>query len=86
MLLAAVAALVIGLAALGGSLGAIRSTVAPPQGRPNEHRFLAIRPDGSPARWNPCEPIHYQVNLADAPADVLDEVRTATDTASESMS
>jgi matrixin len=43
-----------------------------------EHAFLHTAL-GVPIRWNPCEPIHYQVNLADAPADALDEVRTATE-------
>jgi hypothetical protein len=76
-LLAAAAALAVGLAALGGSLIAIRSTLAPPRGRPNEHRFLAIRPDGSPARWNPCEPIHYVVDPGPAPAGSVADVQEA---------
>ena len=43
-----------------------------------EHAFLHSA-FGRPIRWNPCEPIHYQVNLADAPEDALEEIRTATD-------
>lgn len=43
-----------------------------------EHAFLHSAL-GVPIRWNPCEPIHYQVNLASAPDDALDEVREATD-------
>jgi hypothetical protein len=76
-LLAATAALALGLAALGGGIVAIHSTLAPPHGRPNEHRFLAIRPDGSPARWNPCDPIHYVVDPGPAPPGSLVDVREA---------
>jgi hypothetical protein len=31
-----------------------------------------------PVRWNPCEPIQYQVNVEGAPSDALDEIRQAT--------
>jgi hypothetical protein len=31
-----------------------------------------------PVRWNPCEPIQYQVNLEGAPSDALDEITQAT--------
>jgi hypothetical protein len=34
---------------------------------------------GAPIRWDPCEPVHYQVNLENAPADALDLVREAFD-------
>jgi hypothetical protein len=46
------------------------------------YAFLAMRfVDGRrvPVRWNPCEPIQYQVNLDGAPADALDEIRRAAD-------
>ena len=46
------------------------------------YTFLATRSVGGrrvPVRWNPCEPIQYQVNLDGAPEDALDEVRRATD-------
>jgi Matrixin len=32
-----------------------------------EYAFEQRNPDGSPARWDPCTPIHYVVNLAAAP-------------------
>ena len=31
-----------------------------------------------PVRWNPCEPIQYQVNVQGAPSDALDEIARAT--------
>jgi hypothetical protein len=31
-----------------------------------------------PVRWNPCEPIEYQVNVEGAPSDALDEIQRAT--------
>ena len=42
-----------------------------------EYRFLQTLADGSPLRWNPCQPIHYAVNLTRAPAGALDDVRQA---------
>ena len=32
---------------------------------------------GAPVRWNPCEPIHYVVNLGAAPAGSLQDVQDA---------
>src|SRR3989304_6260519 len=40
------------------------------------HAFLGRSPDG-PYRWNPCQPIHYEVNLDNAPAGAIDDVRAA---------
>jgi hypothetical protein len=42
-----------------------------------EHAFLRVRPDGSPYRWNPCEPIHYEVNLEGSPAGALADAEEA---------
>ncbi len=46
---------------------------------PSEHRdeyaFIAQGFDGDPVRWNPCEPVHYVVNVADAPPDSLEDVQ-----------
>jgi hypothetical protein len=36
-----------------------------------------------PVRWNPCEPIQYEVNVQGAPADALDEIQGATARVSE---
>jgi hypothetical protein len=46
------------------------------RGRSGEYRFLAVVA-GQPIRWNPCEPIHYVVNLGPAPAGSLDDVQAA---------
>jgi len=46
------------------------------QGRTDEYRFLAMIA-GEPLRWNPCEPIHYVVNLGPAPAGSLRDVQDA---------
>ena len=45
-----------------------------PQGNADEYRFLARDFSGDPIRWNPCEPIHYVTNLADAPPGSIDDV------------
>jgi hypothetical protein len=31
------------------------------------YSFLRTNPSGSPVRWNPCAPVHYRTNLAEAP-------------------
>jgi hypothetical protein len=45
--------------------------------------FLSRTPAGEPVRWNPCEPIHYVVNVSHAPpgslADVHEAVRRISD-------
>ncbi len=50
-------------------------TPAPPPGpsirmagSPTSYTWLVTNADGSPVRWNPCAPIHYVTNLAEAPA------------------
>jgi hypothetical protein len=43
----------------------------------DEFRFLARRLTGEPVRWNPCETIHYVVNLDEAPPDSLGDVQEA---------
>jgi hypothetical protein len=44
--------------------------------RSHEFAFMAIRA-GEPIRWNPCEPIHYVVNVGAAPAGSLQDVNDA---------
>lgn len=48
---------------------------------PSEHRdeyaFIAQGFDGGPVRWNPCEAVHYVVNLSKAPAESLGDVHEA---------
>jgi hypothetical protein len=48
-----------------------------------EFRFLGALPNGAPFRWNPCQPIHYEVNLTHAPVGALADVREAASRASE---
>lgn len=42
-----------------------------------DYSFLYKRSDGDPVRWNPCEPVHYVVNVRSAPSNALGEVRDA---------
>ncbi len=45
---------------------------------PITYTFLHVAPDGcSPARFNPCEPVHYIQNAAAAPTFVAENVREA---------
>jgi hypothetical protein len=46
------------------------------RGPSGQYRFLAAVA-GEPLRWNPCQPIHYVVNLGSAPAGSLDDVQAA---------
>jgi hypothetical protein len=38
-------------------------------GSSTDYSFLARNLDGSPARWNPCAPIHWRVNATNAPVN-----------------
>ena len=73
--LAAVIAVVL-IVAIGASVAApiVSSSI---HGR-GEYTFLRQRANGSPVRWNPCEPIHYQTNLTGAPQDEFADVEEAT--------
>jgi hypothetical protein len=60
------------------SAGPGAALASPDQG----YTFLETRTQSGerlPVRWNPCEPIEYEVNLRGAPSNALDEVRRATD-------
>jgi hypothetical protein len=48
-----------------------------PSEHTDEYSFLARNFAGEPVRWNPCEPIHYVVNIAKAPAGSLEDVHEA---------
>lgn len=54
-----------------------------PSGEPWEHEFLYVREDGSPLRWNPCDPIHYVVNPGRSPEGSIDDVHTSVDRIAE---
>lgn len=77
--LALVAAL--GLAQLGAPavVEPARRALERPRG---EFAFLGRSPDG-PYRWNPCQPITYEVNLTYAPPGALADVREAIHRVSE---
>ena len=45
---------------------AARATRGSRAGSSDEFSFMAML-GGEPVRWNPCEPIHYVVNLGAAP-------------------
>jgi hypothetical protein len=72
---AAVAAIVIlALVVASGGILVGFGRPAPSQGT---FRFIERTATGAPVRWNPCEPIHYVVNLADAPEGALGDLRGA---------
>jgi hypothetical protein len=48
-----------------------------PSDHRDEYRFIARDFTGDPVRWNPCEPLHYVVNVAEAPAGSLGDVQEA---------
>ena len=59
--------------------GMLASVVAVgwPSAPSGEYRFLQRSASGAPDRWNPCQPIHYVVNLAAAPSGAMADVREA---------
>lgn len=46
-------------------------------GDPADHAFTATNRDGSPARWNPCAPVHYIANFSKAPAGAREDLARA---------
>lgn len=49
----------------------------------DDYSFIRESGGGKPWRWNPCEPIHYIVNLEDAPPETLADVQEAIDRVEE---
>lgn len=41
------------------------------------YSFASVHASGSPVRWNPCDPIRYVTNLAEAPASASDDLAEA---------
>jgi hypothetical protein len=76
--MAAVVALITAIAIMGslGLVGGVVADLSRPKGTSDEYRFLATA-GGKPVRWNPCEPIHYVVNLQEAPAGASQDVQEA---------
>lgn len=63
------------LAATGALIAKIPDLVASPS-VPTDHAFIYPLL-GDPVRWNPCESIHYVVNLGRSPAGSLDDIAVA---------
>jgi hypothetical protein len=59
-----------------GSIGGIAARTLSPDAD-GHFRFLRETPDGRPFRWDPCQAIHYEVNVVDAPSAALADVREA---------
>jgi hypothetical protein len=57
-------------------LGGVIEQTSRPKGSSDEYRFLAFA-NGRPVRWNPCQPIHYVVNVSEAPDGSLEDVQEA---------
>lgn len=75
-LLAGFVALTLALSAIGAGFIAVNGSLLP-KGASGDHRFLMMRSDGEPMRWNPCEPVHYVVNPAGAPDGSVEDVHEA---------
>jgi hypothetical protein len=70
---------VVGLAFAGGTLAPGHAS-DPAQASGEGYAFLDMRPFSGrtvPVRWNPCEPIQYEVNVVGAPEDALDLIQRA---------
>jgi hypothetical protein len=76
-----VVAIVVAAALLVGAIGSIGGIVRGGRhlafDRGEQYRFLHETADGRPYRWDPCEPIHYEVNVIDAPPAALEDAREA---------
>jgi hypothetical protein len=76
----AIAAIVV-LAVVGAAIGTVVGTGTDPRRAEIEanHDFAFLRelPNGAPFRWDPCTPIHYEVNVQDAPGFAVRDVRAA---------
>jgi hypothetical protein len=82
---------VVATVSLAGSLalgGVVRAMLPEPASRDlaqgtvtevpgGSYSFTSVHDDGSPVRWNPCEPIRYVTNLASAPPGALDDLAVA---------
>ena len=61
-------------AAIAGGVTATK-TIAP-KGSSSDYKFLAVI-GGKPVRWNPCQPIHYTIDVGAAPDGSIDDVYEA---------
>src|SRR5262249_53139440 len=76
--LVAVVALLTAIAVMGslGLVGGVVADLSRPKGSSDEYKFLGTV-NGHPVRWNPCDPIHYVVNLQEAPPGSIADVQEA---------
>jgi hypothetical protein len=78
------------IASRGGATVALPGQSAPPPGAAPgpavspaapatsaSYTFMKTNSDGSPVRWDPCQPIHYVANFADAPATAASDLAGA---------
>src|SRR5438309_2024832 len=49
----------------------------PPPPPSTSYAWMATNNDGSPVRYNPCQVVHYVVNLSEAPARALTDVESS---------
>ncbi|MEA2581613.1 MAG: hypothetical protein QOE83_2505 [Actinomycetota bacterium] len=74
------------IASIVALIAMVAAAIAPifrydPSAHTGEYSFIDTR-NGQPVRWNPCAPIHYVVNLTDAPPGSLADVKAAVATIS----
>jgi hypothetical protein len=70
--------LITGIGAVGASHPSERdSDSGPVFGGERAHSFIGRSADGEPYRWDPCSPIHYQVDLGPVDDRVLADVQEA---------
>jgi hypothetical protein len=76
LVVAVLAAVVIveGRHSASGSDGPDHASAAPAG---PDYSFLHTNPSGTPMRWNPCGPVHYRTNLAEAPRNAADDLAQA---------
>jgi hypothetical protein len=77
---------IVGLSFSGDGFGPGRRSGSALSASGDGYGFLDTRPYSGrtvPVRWNPCEPIRYEVNLVGAPADALDQIQRATSRVTE---
>jgi hypothetical protein len=78
-MLAILVALALMLSTLGGLLFVLQQAFSGPTGSSADYRFLVTFADGTPERWNPCEPIRYVVNPDSAPPGSIEDVHEAVE-------
>jgi hypothetical protein len=56
---------------------AVHTEESPERILPFDYSFMRVAGGCAPARFDPCQPVHYVVNPANAPSGALDDVREA---------